>query len=211
MWDGMRGNNATWSALVQLSVTLSTTHKQIRPFWCWFLGGWVCVHFRTLWVSPTNFPVRLGVSAAASTPTGFFSQRLWGFISLHWNPGLRGLSHSPVVPSGWSTCKYGTTHFTSCHLAWSASLHLAKSPSYPNCPSPPLLPVWMNVSFTLWLFDFHTVWFSGSSDYFLFLNMLLSFCGCTRKQSVYLPMFPSWPEVQNFFFNWNICVRNFGL
>ena len=30
---------------------------------------------RTLWVSPTNSPVRLGVSAAASTPMGVFNQR----------------------------------------------------------------------------------------------------------------------------------------
>ena len=38
-------------------------------------GGWVCS--RTLCLSPTNFPVRLGVSpTAASTPTGVFSQRL---------------------------------------------------------------------------------------------------------------------------------------
>ena len=34
-------------------------------------GRCVCVHSRTLWVSPTNSPVRLGVSAA-TTPTGFF-------------------------------------------------------------------------------------------------------------------------------------------
>ena len=40
-------------------------------------GGWVCVHSRTLWVSPMNSPGRLEVSpAAASTPTGVFSQRL---------------------------------------------------------------------------------------------------------------------------------------
>ena len=38
-------------------------------------GGGFCVHSRTLWVSPTNFPVKLGVSpAAATTPTGVFSQ-----------------------------------------------------------------------------------------------------------------------------------------
>ena len=37
-------------------------------------GGWACVHSRTLWVSPVNSPVRLGVSAAAaSSLTGVFS------------------------------------------------------------------------------------------------------------------------------------------
>ena len=39
-------------------------------------GGWVCVHSRTLWVSPMNSLVRLGVSpAAALTPMGVFNQR----------------------------------------------------------------------------------------------------------------------------------------
>ena len=38
---------------------------------------WVCVCSRSLWVSPMNSPVRLGVSpAAASTPTGVFNKRL---------------------------------------------------------------------------------------------------------------------------------------
>ena len=39
------------------------------------LGRWVCVHCRTLWVSPTSSPVRLRVSSAATIPTGVFSQR----------------------------------------------------------------------------------------------------------------------------------------
>ena len=38
--------------------------------------GWVCALYRPLCVCPTNSPVRLGVSpAAASTPTGVFTQR----------------------------------------------------------------------------------------------------------------------------------------
>ena len=42
-----------------------------------WVGGRAYVHSITLWVSPVNFPVRLGVSpAAASTPTGVLSQRL---------------------------------------------------------------------------------------------------------------------------------------
>ena len=37
---------------------------------------WACVCSGTLWVSPTNSPVRLGLSsAAASTPTDVFNQR----------------------------------------------------------------------------------------------------------------------------------------
>ena len=83
-----------------------------------------------------------------------------------------------------------------CWIAWSVSLSicpsqfilmrmwdhplrsfcLAMNPLCPGCLSPPLLPVCMNVfSLTPWLLDFHTIQFYGSSGYFLFLNLLLSF------------------------------------
>ena len=64
-----------------------------------------------------------------------------------------------------------------CIQMWDLPVHsLAASPLCPGCLYPPLLPVWMNVSsLTSWLLDFHTVWFSGSSGYILFLNLLLSF------------------------------------
>ena len=59
---------------------------------------------------------------------------------------------------------------------WSSRCHLAVSPRHLSCPSLPLLPVWMNVSsLSPWLSDFHTVLFSVSSSYLLFLNLLLSF------------------------------------
>ena len=66
----LRGNNVTCSALSWLSITSSSTHRQIGPFWCWFPGGWAFVHSRSLWVSPTNGPVSF---SHTSTPTGFFS------------------------------------------------------------------------------------------------------------------------------------------
>ena len=54
----------------------SAIHNQIGPLWCWFPSGWAWARPRPLWVSPTNSPVRLGVSpAASSTPTGVFNQR----------------------------------------------------------------------------------------------------------------------------------------
>ena len=112
-----------------LSVTSPAICKQIGPFWCWFLGGWVCVHSETLWISPKNSPVRLGVSPAATTPTGFSSQRFCCFISLHWNPGLHVLSHSPVVPRDLSTHE--------CRTTQSASRCLAMSPL---CPAAHLHP-----------------------------------------------------------------------
>ena len=143
-----KGNNVPCSALSQLSGTSPASHKQIGPFLCWFPGGWVFVHSRAPWVSPTNSPVRLGVSSAATIPTDFCSQRFWGFISPGWNPGLR-VSHSPVVPPGLSTHE--------CKTAPSSSRHLAMHPLQPSCPSLPLLAVWMNVSsLTPWLSDFHS-------------------------------------------------------
>ena len=94
-----------------------TAHKQIGPLWCGFLGGWACVHSRTLRVSPTNSLVRLGVSPTATIPIGFYSQRFGAFLFLCWNPGLCILSHSPVVPSSLSAHKCGTASSPSCCLA----------------------------------------------------------------------------------------------
>ena len=54
----------------------------------------------------------------------------------------------------------------------------------PGCPSPPLLPVWMNVSsLSPWLWDFHTVQFYVSSSCFLFLNCCCPSFGCARSYS----------------------------
>ena len=114
-------------------LAFSHFHRYPQANWAFLvmISQWVvCVLSRTLWVSPTNSSLRLGVSpAAVSTPIGFYSQRFWDFISLCWNPGLGSLSHSPVVPPSLSTCKCGTT--------WSTSDHLA-SPS-PPAASLPLL------------------------------------------------------------------------
>ena len=62
------------------------------------------------------------------------------------------------------------------HPLLSYSCRPAVCPLQPGCSSLPLLPVWMNVSSLIpLLLDFHTVQFSGSSGYILFLNLLLSF------------------------------------
>ena len=56
----------------------------------------------------------------------------------------------------------------------------------------------MNVSsLTLWLSDFHTDWFSGSSGYFFVFKFVVVLLLVVRGGKVYLPMPPSWPEVQN--------------
>ena len=113
-------------------------------------------------------------------PHRIFSQRFGGFISLHWNPGLRSLSHSHVVPPIVSACKCGTICFTSCCIA--------AHPFCPRCQSLPLLLFWMNVSsLAPWLLDSHAVRFSVSSGYFSLLNWLLSFFWlCGKAKCIYL-------------------------
>ena len=70
---------------------------------------------------------------------------------------------------------------------WSSSHYLACESSQPSCLSLPLLPVWMNVSsLTPWFSDFHTVQFSGSSGYFLFLSLLSFFWLCEKAKCIYL-------------------------
>ena len=137
----------------------------------------MCVHSRSLWVSPMNSPVRLRVSAAdASTPTGVFNQWFETVFPPRRSPGLRSLSQSPVVPPSLSTHECGT--------AQSSSHHIAES-SPPSCPSPSLLPIWVNVaSLSPWLSDFHTVLSSVSSGCFLFLNCCCPSFGCARRHSV---------------------------
>ena len=77
MGEGPRGSIGARFTPLWTSIFHSATHNQTGPLWFWFLSGWACVHSKPLWVSPTSFPVRLGVSpAAASTPTGVFNQRL---------------------------------------------------------------------------------------------------------------------------------------
>ena len=54
-----------------------------------------------------------------------------------------------------------------------------------SCASLPLLPVWMDVSSLItWFSDFHTVQFSVSSYWLLFLNCCSCSFGCERRHSV---------------------------
>ena len=170
-----------------LSVTSPTVHKQSGPFWCWFPGGWFCVCSRTLWVSPTNSSVRLGVSPTAGNPHRFYHQRFWGFISLCWIPGLRGLSRFPV-PAPLSARKCGTVRSASRCLT-PLALQLL-----PCCASsPPWLPVSTPPTSLNECFFFNSlvVWHPYRSVFwqfwlFLFLNLLLSFWLCEEAQRIYL-------------------------
>ena len=123
MWGrGPIGSNGACSILCRISVTPSATHNQSGPFWCCFPSRWVCLHSRPLWVSPTDSPVRLGVSpTAASTPKGFsirglrlyfptgalgcsvcFTPPLCLPVYLHVNMGLQG-PPATVLPRVLST------------------------------------------------------------------------------------------------------------
>ena len=144
--------------LCWFSVTPSTTHNQIRPFWCCFLSGWFCVRSRPLWVSPTNSPVRLGVSpAAASTPTSVF--RPWFEVSFPCTGTLSCKVCHPIrqlLPRQPAAVLPSPLHNPPPH--WIRQPPPCRQSSVPGCPSPPLLPVRMNVSsLTPWLLDFHMV------------------------------------------------------
>ena len=89
-----------------------------------FPDGWVCIRSRPLWVSPTNSPVRLGVSpAAALIPTGVFNQR-FVFISPQWSQGLHGLLRSSAIPPSLYMRECGATGSASHHFVGSASCSL---------------------------------------------------------------------------------------
>ena len=95
-----------------------------------------------------NYPVRLEVSPAVSTPTGVFNQR---FEALFPHAGALSCAvwlPRPIVPPGLSALECGTGHSAS-HCLNNLVLQPPPccQPSLPGCPSPPLLPVWMNVFF----------------------------------------------------------------
>ena len=158
--EGPRGSNGARSTGFQslpplLTIKLGPSGADSR------VGG--LVHTLGLCGSPTNSPVRLGVSpAAASTPTGVFSQRFEALFSSppRWSPGLRGLSPGPAAAA--------------LPRVLSAWLPVSAPPT-----------VWVSVSsLSPWLPDFHTVRFSVSSGCFLFLNCCCPFFGCVRRHSV---------------------------
>ena len=132
-----------------------------------------------------NSSVRLGVSpTAVSTPTGVFNQRFESLFPLTGTLGcevylilhlfLLVYLHANVRPLSPQAAARWACQLPPCHES---------SPS--GCLSPPLLPVWMNVSsLSPWSSDFHAVRFSVSSGCFLFLNCCCPSFACARRHSV---------------------------
>ena len=149
--------------------------------------GWVGVRSRTLWVSPADSPVSLGVDPTPQPPQVFSMRGLEALFSCL-EPWVARSVSPTVVPPGLSA--------SDCVLPATASAARSSShcPDSPGCRSPPLLLVRMSVSLTPWLSDFHAVRFSGGSGGFLFLNVVSSSFGGARRHSV-SPAPPSWPEV----------------
>ena len=131
-------------------------------------------------------PVRLGVSpAAASTP--------WVF-------SISGLRLCFPEPGWWSASRSSCFFYAQMWGMGSASDHATtpfvqqsarfcvqpgnRSPVYPSCPSPPLLPVWMNVSFISLVVQLPRSLIFCQFWLFLFLNCCCPSLGCARRHSV---------------------------
>ena len=65
------------------------------------------------------------------------------------------------------------------------------------------------VSLTPWLPDFYTVQFPGSSVQFLLFTFVVVLLLVVQESTVYLPMPPSWPEVQEYLYK-NLSVEQYG-
>ena len=118
MWGrGQRGQCNLLSSCPTFS-HLPTTHPETN--WALLMlippDGWAWVHCRIQCLSPVDLLMSLGVSPTATSPTGFYSHRFWGFSFPGWNPGLYSQSCSPVVPPDLSTHECGISSSPTCCL-----------------------------------------------------------------------------------------------
>ena len=165
-------------------VTPFATHNQIGPLWCWFPSAWACARFRSLWVSSTTSPVRLGVSpAAASTPTGVFNQR---FEALFPGAGALGceVCFGPPHSSQFSIRECGATGSASCPTACPQSTALLGPPAAALSRVLSALAAHLHPSYRSgWMFLLYLLG-CRTSGCFLLLNCCCPSFGCARRCSV---------------------------
>ena len=180
MWGmGQRGDNTaeTCLALAPFLVTsplpVYNWHPSSCPSGC-SQSRWVYIHSRARRPFKPPLPkdqqfIPLPQPPPVFTASSYESSSFWC-----WNPGLCGLAGAGIAHSqGIHPNFINHMWMWDCPVPPVISLPLPHyhhtMSSQPQIPSPPLLPIWMNVaSLHFWGLDFHTVQHSGSSGYFLF-------------------------------------------
>ena len=138
---------------------------------------------------------------------------LWHCLRGGVREGMMLLTYSTLAPlSNKLSCESGSFHhFCNLHRILQLEVLSLKFPIWPapphsafcsltvgplcppGCSSLPLLPVWMNVSLSPWLSEFHVVCYSGSSGCLLFLNWSLSFFSLSEEEKhFYLCLHLGW-------------------
>ena len=151
---------------------------------------------RILCVSPTNSPVRLGVSPTITIPTDLFhSLWFWVFSFLHWNPAFCGPPSSPASPG------------LVCSWMWDCP----HSPPVTALPAPVLqLPpfhvlsalqlistpptIWLNVFLQLLGCWTSMQMFFWQFRLFLVFKLVVILLLIVQRSKAFLPTPPSWPQ-----------------
>ena len=180
MWGrGAKGNGALLCSLLAFS-----------DFPCYPQANWAPLVMIPEWVGLCTLQDPVGLSNELSYETGSFS----GHHTTHrcfQSAVLRLYFPAPEPWVEWCASLPSCSSWFICTQMWDCPLHQPQPHRVhqllPSREYSPLLLVWVNVSsLTPWLSDFHTFQFSGSSGYFLFLNLLLSFWSCEEAQCIYL-------------------------
>ena len=128
-------------------------------FPCYPQANWALLVLIPIWVGLCTFWDPVGLSNQLSYEAGSFS-------CCRLNPhrcfqsGLRLYFPTLELWVVWSVLFPRCSSRFICMRMWDCrvrQLPPCRKSSLPSCPSPPLLPVWMNVSLTPWLSDFYTV------------------------------------------------------
>ena len=182
--DAIHGGEVRGGTVWLAPFSVPATHKQVGPFWCWFLVGGL-VHVLGPCGSLQQTLLWGWEFLPLPQPPQEFSVRSFEALFPRWSPGLRDLSRSPVVRvycrqmGDRPVCQPQPHLVGSCCLA-RCSYQSGWMFQLPGCQ-------------TSIQFDF------VSSGCFLFLNLFLSFWLC-EEGIVHVPMPPSWPEVPQILF-----------